>query len=113
MGLIKSFGKFSGTIHQKLLYCSVYQTLKNIPGYLNDIFAALFGFTYVRNYIWKGGGKDGKGDVSTGTGKGEGKDGKGDVSKGTGKGKDEEELVQTPARRHVTFTDSPQGWVVG
>ena len=53
MGLIKSFGKFSGTIHQKSLYCSVYQTLKNIPGYLNDIFAALFGFTYVRNYIWK------------------------------------------------------------
>ena len=53
MGLIKSFGKFSGTIHQKLLYRSVYQTLKNIPGYLNDIFAALFGFTYVRNYIWK------------------------------------------------------------
>jgi hypothetical protein len=57
--------------------------------------------------------RDGKGGVTKGTGKGEGKDGKGDVSKGSGKGKDEEELVQTPARRHVAFTDSPQGWVVG
>ena len=41
--------------------------------------------------------------------KGEGKDGKGNVTKGTAKGTKEDELVQTPAKQHVTFADSPPG----